>query len=194
MANKKKMSDLEVLEKAFPTISRYGFESFTLEQVSKATGLSAATLIKRFKTKKKLAVLARNQNWEINFQQMLEVTNNTNVSGIAGIFYFVNLISKSVESDNLAEHLRQLGNDALNTALKKTVGAYFQTTRDIFKYFIDQAIKNKELKGVENSKDLATLLEAIVQGSIFQFIFMERRSIYAHLKKNMEDFLKPYLA
>lgn len=52
MGRPKKISDSEILLIAFEVISREGFESFTFEQVSKATKLSPAALVKRFKTKK----------------------------------------------------------------------------------------------------------------------------------------------
>lgn len=70
MSRTKKISDSRVLDMAFDVISKEGFQSFTFEQVGKAVGLSPATLVKRFKNKKRLALLARNQKWEHNIGQI----------------------------------------------------------------------------------------------------------------------------
>lgn len=108
MGRPKKISDSDVLLIAFDVISREGFESFTFEQVGKATGLSPAALVKRFKTKKRLAFLARNQKWDENLSKM-NARKIAQLNGLDGIFEFLRLIAKNVDSKRLGEHTRWLG-------------------------------------------------------------------------------------
>lgn len=100
MGRPKKLSDDECLEQAFDVISREGFESFTLEQVGRAVGLSPAALLKRFGTK-------------------------------------------------------------------------------------------EELRPIDVER-VAFTLEALIQGAIFQFGFLERRGIENHLQEHVQTFLEPY--
>lgn len=192
MGRPKKISDSEVLLVAFEVISREGFESFTFEQVGKVTGLSPAALVKRFKTKNRLAVLARNQKWEENLSKMnARVIDQLN--GFEGIFEFLALIAKSVDSKRLGEHARWLGTEAGDPKAKKKVGAYFAETRKIFVRLIQEAVSNQEMKITGSAEDLAMTLEALVQGSIFQFAFLEEKNIGRHLSNRFRSALQPML-
>lgn len=189
MGRPKKISDSEILLIAFEVISREGFESFTFEQVSKATKLSPAALVKRFKTKKRLAFLARNQKWDANMLQMHSLAQK-DLTGLSGIYEFVRIISRSVDSKRLGEHLRMLGTEAEDFKVRKKVAAYFAETRGIFRRLLEEAIANKELKAGINTLDMSMTLEALVQGAIFQFGFLNEKNIERHLKERVESLMK----
>lgn len=186
------MSDSEVLIKAFDVIAREGFSSFTFEQVGKAVGLSPAALVKRFKSKNQLALLARNHKWDKNLGHV-DREKFDQLSGLNGLFDFIGLIAGSVDSDRLGEHAIWLGKEACHPRSKKKVADYFETTRGIFLKLLQQAIKNGELKRMENVKSFAKTLEALVQGAIFQFAFLSEKNIEAHLKDHVRMLLGPYL-
>lgn len=192
MGRPKKVSDSDILLIAFEIISREGFESFTFEQISKATGLSPAALVKRFKTKRHLAYLARNRKWDENMEKM-NTAKVSELNGLQGIFEFLRLISKSVDSKRLGEHLRWLGTEAEDPKARKKVASYFAETRGIFYRLIQEAISNRELKSVHDAHDLAMTLEALVQGSIFQFGFLNEKNIERHLTSRINSVLQPYL-
>lgn len=192
MGRPKKISDSDILLVAFDVISREGFESFTFEQVGKATSLSPSALVKRFKTKKHLAFLARNQKWEENLAKM-STRKIAQLNGLSGIFEFLYLIAKSVDSKRLGEHARWLGTEAGDVKTKKKVAAYFAETRKIFFGLIQEAVSNHELKIVGTPEDLAMSLEALVQGSIFQFTFLDEQSIARHLENRFRTVLQPMM-
>lgn len=192
MGRPKLINDSEVLDIAFNVISNEGFESFTFEQVGKAVGLSPAALVKRFKTKKRLALLARNQRWENNFQKMNESELNT-LYGIEGIFDFLQLIARSVDSKKLGEHIRWLGVEADDLKSKKKVAAYFDMTRKVFARLLREGINKGELSKEIDPNSFASTLEALVQGAIFQFAFLEERNIKSHLEKHFRSVLKPFI-
>lgn len=192
MARTKKTSDSEVLSAAFDVIAREGFESFTFEQVAKATGLSPAALVKRFKTKKQMAFLARNQKWDENLGHV-NADKIQNLTGLQGLRDFIIIIAKSVDSNRLGEHLRWLGTEAEDSKAKKKVAAYFGETRKIIQRLLGEAVIRKELKKIPDVKDYAMTLEALVQGSIFQFGFLSEKGIQKHLISRIESALLPYL-
>jgi AcrR family transcriptional regulator len=192
MSRTKKMSNSEVLIAAFDIISREGFSSFTFAQVGKAVGLSPSALVKRFKSKNQLALLARNLKWEENLGQ-IESEKFERLSGLKGVFDFLKIISQSVDSNRLGEHAMWLGKEACHPRSKRKVAAYFQETRDIFSSLVLQAIQKRELKNIENPKELAKTMEALVQGAIFQFAFMNERNVEIHLKDHFMVLLNPYL-
>lgn len=193
MARPKILSDSVVLSTAFEIISREGFESFTFAQVGKATGLSPAALVKRFKTKRHLAFLARNQKWDENLSKMNSIRIDQ-LNGLGGIFAFLRLIARSVDSKRLGEHLRWLGTEADDLKAKKKVAAYFAETRSILFRLIQEAITNRELKTMIDPEDFAMTLEALVQGAIFQFAFLTGRSIERHLSKRILSVLQPFMS
>ncbi|NJM10397.1 MAG: TetR/AcrR family transcriptional regulator [Bdellovibrionaceae bacterium] len=178
------MSDSEVLIAAFDVIAREGFSSFTFEQVGKVVGLSPAALVKRFKNKNQLALLARNLKWEQNLGQT-NPEKFDELSGLDGIFDFLSIISRSVNSNRLGEHAMWLGKEACHPRSKRKVAAYFETTRSIFLRLVMQAIENGQLKNIENAKELARTMEALVQGAVFQFAFLNERDIEIHLKDHL---------
>ncbi|NJL26059.1 MAG: TetR/AcrR family transcriptional regulator [Calothrix sp. SM1_5_4] len=155
MSRLKLISDYDVLERAFEIISKEGFDSFTFAQVGKAVGLSPAALVKRFKTKKNLAFLARNQRWERNLS-VLDQDEIRGLRGLNGIFDFLTLIALSVNSKRLGEHARWLGTEAGHPRSKKKVAAYFETTRDIFSRLVAQAVHDKDLAGIGQSQGVRT--------------------------------------
>lgn len=192
MGRPKKVSDSEVLSIAFEVIAREGFESFTFEQVAKATRLSPAALVKRFKTKKRLALLARNQKWDENMARM-NAREIARLKGLEGIFEFLRLIAKSVDSKRLGEHARWLGAEADDPKSKKKVASYFAETRNIFCRLIQEAISEGELKATIEPEDFAMTLEALVQGAIFQFGFLNDQNIKRHLLNRFQSILQPLM-
>lgn len=190
MGRPKKLSDDACLEQAFDVISREGFESFTLEQVAKAVGLSPAALIKRFGTKERLARAARDRKWDANFEQMA-ATEPQSLRGLASLFHFLKLIARSVDSKRLGEHMRLLGSQADDFRSKRKVAAYFQGTRERVAASLREAAEDAEIDAVDIER-IAFTLEALIQGAIFQFGFLERRGIEAHLRQHVETFIEPY--
>lgn len=191
MSRPKIISDDDILAFAFPIISREGFESFTLEQISEVTGLAPATLIRRFKTKKDLALLARNWKWNNLLSNIGK--NNSQKTGIEAIYELIEEIAKSVDNINMSEHMKMLAEDAKNTKLKILAFNYFQWTRDLLQNFIIQAIEKNELYKEINPIDLSFHLEAIIQGTIFQSAFLDVNDIKKQLIKGIKYALKPYI-
>lgn len=192
MSRTKKISDSDILDRAFEVISKEGFHSFTFEQVSRAVKLSPAALVKRFKTKKQLALLARNQRWDRNLGHV-DPEKINKLNGLEGIYSFLSIIAASVNSNRLGEHAVWLGTEAGSLKSKKKVAAYFENTRLIFKRLLEEAINNKELINTIDTKSFAKVLEALVQGSIFQFAFLEERDIESHIKSHFKLILSTYL-
>ena len=192
MSRTKRLSDSEVLMAAFDVIAREGFSSFTFKQVGRVVGLSPAALVKRFKNKNQLALLARNIKWEQNLGQVSSEEFET-LRGLDGIFSFLGIIARSVNSNRLGEHAMWLGKEACSPSSKRKVAAYFETTRKIFFRLLLEAIKLGQLRSIENTKEFAKTMEALVQGAIFQFAFLNERNIEIHLIDHFRVLLKPYL-
>lgn len=191
MSRTKKLSDSEVLRLAFNVIAREGFSSFTFSQVGKEVGLSPAALVKRFKTKKNMALLARNRRWEENLGHVQSEKFNQ-LFGLKGIFDFLEIIGDSVNSKRLGEHAVWLGTEACQLRSRKKVAAYFEETRSIFCKLLTQAISSNELSIIIEPRQFSKTLEALVQGAIFQFAFLDEKSIKYHLKQHFRLIMKPY--
>ncbi|HEY1080437.1 MAG TPA: TetR family transcriptional regulator [Bdellovibrio sp.] len=192
MARTKKVSDSEVLDRAFEVISREGFHSFTFAQVGKAVQLSPAALVKRFKTKKHLATLARNQRWDRNLGHVAP-EELQKLHGLSGLFEFLGIISRSVDSKKLGEHAVWLGTEACHHKSRKKVATYFAETRKIIFQLLCEAIAAGDVSPKMDVKASSVALEALIQGAIFQFAFMDEKNIEAHLKSHFKVLLQPWL-
>jgi AcrR family transcriptional regulator len=177
---------------AFEVISREGFESFTFAQVGKAVRLSPAALVKRFRSKKRLADLARAERWKRNLRQM-DASELGALSGLRGVYGFVRLIAAAVDSKRLGEHARLLGMEADEPRSRKRVAAYFEATRRVFARLLREAVDRHELDGERlDPESYAATVEALVQGAIFQLAFLEGRSIERHLRQHVQAILRPF--
>ena len=193
MARPKKLSDSDLLRVAYDVSSREGFDSFTLHQVARASALSPAALVKRFKSKRQLAAMAREHRWESTLQ-LFSGEASARPKGLSGLRHLVSLIATSVESKRLAEHARAFGAEERSARARRKVAAYFARTRAAIGDLIAEAIADEELVNVKDTVRLAFTLEALIQGSIFQFAFLDERNLEGHMQAHIEMFLKPYLA
>lgn len=113
--------------------------------------------------------------------------------GLTGIHGLLQEIAASVDSRRLGEHLKLLGEDAGHPRLKKDAARYFQWTREILERLLHEAVEAGDLNHGVNPQLLAFHLEALIQGSIFQFGFLDGGIIGKHLEKHVDYALKPYL-
>lgn len=192
MSRPKKLSDSELLNVAYDVSGREGFDSFTLRQVSRSADISPAALIKRFKSKKRLVLLARQHRWQSTLDQFRENAPES-LRGLRGLFHFVSQVAKSVSSKRLAEHASAFGVDASDIRTRKVVGSYFSATRSLIARLLREAAAQGELTELADPDRLAFTLEALMQGAIFQFAFLGESNIEAHLHAHMHTFLAPYL-
>lgn len=163
MGRPKTISDSELLDRAFEVISREGFESFTFQQVGRAVGLSAPALVKRYKSKKRLALLARNQKWERNLSRM-NADEVDALSGLDGISGFLLLIARSVDSKKLGEHASWLGAEASDPRSKRKVAVYFEQARSILKRLLHEAVKKRGARKSDRSGLLCNHLRSTYSG------------------------------
>jgi AcrR family transcriptional regulator len=190
MTRPKKLRDSELLFHAFDVIAREGFESFTLQQVGRRTELSPAALIKRFKSKQRLAIQARDCKWDANLGQFDGASAHRR--GVAAVRELVTLIARSVTSKRLGEHAILLGQQACDPVSKRKLAAYFATTRAILQRALEEAIEDGELVRDLEPESMAWTMEALIQGAIFQFAFLSAHDIEGHLQAHVARLLEPY--
>lgn len=190
MARNKKISDDEILDLAFPVICRVGFDSFTLEQVSQVTGLSPATLLQRFGSKRELAFRVRDRKWDRNLSQFEAA--ETGPQGLAGIDQLLAEIGRSVDSQRLNEHLRLLADDMGDSRLRVGAAHFFSWTRGLIQRFLTEAVAAGELCPDTPVAELSCTLEALIQGSIFQFGFLDEPDIGPWIRRHIDFLLGPY--
>jgi len=191
MSRPKKLSDSDLLHVAYDVSSREGFDSFTLKQVARSANMTPAAVIKRFKSKDNLVYLARRHRWESNLGQF-DSGADENFRGLQGLTHFVSLIAKCVDSKRLAEHAVAFGADAKDVGTRRNVAGYFEATRATIGRLLDEAIAKDELVFTGDTVQLAFTLEALIQGSIFQFAFLREIGIERHLQSHVEILLSPY--
>jgi AcrR family transcriptional regulator len=190
MTRPKKLRDSELLFQAFDVIAREGFESFTLQQVGRRTDLSPAALIKRFNSKAQLAIQARDCKWDANLGQFDDAVSHRR--GIPAIRELIELIARSVTSKRLGEHAIFLGQQAGDPVARRKLAAYFASTRAILRRALEEAVHDGDLVESVEPESMAWTMEALIQGAIFQFAFLNAHDIEEHLQTHIDRLLAAY--
>lgn len=179
-----------MLDAAYTIAAREGFHSFTLKQVARSADISPAAMIKRFRTKSRLVSLARQHRWESDINA-LRLNTAPELRGIRGIRHFVSLVATSVASKRLSEHLLAFGIEHASSASRRKVGGYFADVRSMLTKLLQEAVDDRELGAIDPA-NIAFVLEALIQGSIFQYAFLERHDLKNHLLGHVNAFLEVY--
>ncbi|MCX7978113.1 MAG: TetR/AcrR family transcriptional regulator [Bdellovibrionaceae bacterium] len=192
MPRNKTISDFDLLHKATSVILEKGPESFTLRQISEATGLCPAALLKRFRSKERLARKALEQRYLAHLQE--EKNPSPPNPGLSSLKDHVEELCRHYDAESIAQHLRLLAEDLTQEDLRQTASSLFAKNREKLCRLIEASQKNGELKSDVRAESLAELLEAIIQGASVQWAFLpERPSLQTWIMRAMGLALRPWL-
>src|SRR6185436_15392835 len=134
MPRKKILSDDEILERALPVMARTGPAGFTLAHVTEETGLSPATLLQRFGTKRAMIerAFARDNERFGTWIANLPEGRGPEKRGIAATLSVYRAATTSFHNEprsELADHLLWLREDIRDPAFNAMARARFALFR-----------------------------------------------------------------
>lgn len=183
----KKLSDYEVLVIAKNVILTQGPQSFTLDHISKKTGLSSPALIKRFQTKNNILKLALEVS-NTEFDQKFLMNQKEGLLGILSLFEW---FSEAFKSEKKSEHLFLLYQDSIHPVFNKIAKKRMKQLKSFIKSKIDIAIDQKEIRRPNDINFLASNIEALLHGLAIQNIFADSRDMSIDFVRSFEEFIKP---
>ena len=190
MPRKKIITDNTILRIVFDVILKMGVYEFNLKDLSKKTGLSPATLIQRFGSKKNIlfeAIKLAKQNLKKDLTK-IDLRHISPTQEIINIYLEpVNLIKTP---ENVAKTLDLIKLDIREKKLNKLMREYFNIRRKKIQPLIIAAQKKKELSSSLNVSKLISNLEAIWHGSIILWALIGKNTAHEWLKEELVFFLR----
>jgi len=192
MPRKKKVTDEAVLKNILAVIVERGTTVFSLNDLSRKTGLSPATLLQRFGSKQQIlhkALELANQDLQFKLANR-KIINNSPVQEIMAIY--LELASPFKLPNEVANGLDMLKLDILEKKLNVLTREYFGIRRNKIQSLIDLAKEKQQLPQAVVSLEMAWNLEALWQGSIMLWALTGEDNLSTWLEARLKSFFKIY--
>jgi len=186
------VDDSTILEAAVTVLGRMGPERLTLADVGEEAGLSAATLVQRFGSKRDLMLSVLKFATE-GFDERFEQAIKHNDSPLEAIFIAAMerppLTEPGALAHLLAFYLSDLGDPdfralAIENARKAVAG---------FKGMLDEAVAEGELtESYVDTTQLAETIYSLVMGTLLTWTVMSEGSYRTRIRNELDVLLRPF--
>jgi AcrR family transcriptional regulator len=184
-------SDAEILEGVARAISRVGPGRLTLTDVGREVGLSPATLLQRFGSKRGL-LLALAQHAASSIDACFAAVRSAAPSPIAGLIVAATEMARHVESpEALANHLAFLQVDLSDPDFHALALAGSTRTLEGYESLLQDGITAQEIVPCDVAR-LARVIQAVTGGSLINWAIHRRGPVMAWLSTDLEAVLAPY--
>jgi hypothetical protein len=189
MPRKKMIDDTKILKMALEVIIEMGATTFSLEDLRNKTGLSPATLLQRFGSKKNILHKAI----ELSNNDVKNSLNNKSVVSKSPIQEVINIYLElsmpfSTPGD-IASGLDILKLDITEKKLNSLTRKYFEIRRKKIESLIILAQKKNEISSSVNASEIVWNLESLWQGSIMLWALIGNGNLQKWLKKRLDTFI-----
>lgn len=190
MPRKKTIDDKTILKMVLEVITKVGSTTFSLEDLREKTGLSPATLLQRFGSKKNLlhkAIELSNNDLEDNFTNRVAISKSP-IQEIINIYLELSMpFSRPIDVANGLDILKL---DITEKKLNKLTRKYFEIRRKKIESLIILAQEKNEITSKINAAELVWVLESLWQGSIMLWALIGEGQIREWLKKRFNTVIK----
>lgn len=181
MPRSKTLSDDEILERALPVMGRAGPTGFRLTDLAAEIGLSPATLLQRFGSKRKLIERAFARDNERFARWIADLPEGRGMAATLGVY---RAATEDVHAPDpeLADHLLWLREDIRDPTFNAMARARFT----LFRAAILKRLPPTRLP----REEVASLLDAQCHGAIMQWAIEPKGSLTGHVMKSLTAVLK----
>jgi AcrR family transcriptional regulator len=188
----RRLSDAAILEAAFEVVRRTGPDRFTLADVGQEVGLSAATLVQRFGSKRSLllAMLQQNINQvDDRFTQSLKPGD----SPIETLYAAVLDRFRAVDHpDTLSNGFAFLMIEMSDPEFHVLAAESANHAIDGYRSMLDAAVQAGELDETVDPQYLAETIHALTWGALMMWAIIRMLSPQDRLKRSLDILLAPY--
>lgn len=184
-------SDADILEGVARAISRVGPGRLTLTDVGREVGLSPATLLQRFGSKRGL-LLALAQHATSSIEACFAAARRSAHSPIAALMVAATDMARHVESpEALANHLAFLQVDLSDPDFHALALAGSERTLEGYETLLRDAIAAEEIAPCDVPR-LARVIQATTGGSLINWAIHRDGPVLAWVSADLEAVLAPY--
>jgi len=184
--------DEHILGAAARAMSRLGPTRLTLAAVATEAGLSAATLVQRFGSKRGLMLAIWASALE-GIDACFEMLRPANPSPLAALLAAATEMSRHTKSpEEMANHLAFLQIDISDPEFHKHMLEMSRRTEAGYRALLDEAVAAGEIVRCDTAR-LARAIGALSGGSLIAWAVFREGAAEAWVRKDMETLLTPYL-
>jgi AcrR family transcriptional regulator len=185
--------DEQILTAAESAMSRLGPARLTLAEVAKEAGLSPATLVQRFGSKRGL-MLALWASAVDGVDACFEMLRLDCPSPLAAVLAGATMMSQATKSaEEMANHLAFLQMDVSDPEFHQHMLVLSRRTEDGYKALLDEAVTKREIVACD-TRGLARAISAMAGGSLISWAIFREGTAEAWVRADLETLLAPYRA
>jgi AcrR family transcriptional regulator len=185
------VSDEQILFATQRIMSRLGPTKLTLAAVAKEAGLSAATLVQRFGSKRGL-MLALWASALDGVDGCFDAHRPANSSPLDALVSAATMMSRDTKSpEEMANSLAFLQIDLSDPEFYQNMLVLSERTEAGYQALLDEAVRRRELVKCDTAR-LARAVNAIAGGSLIAWAVFRKGSAERWVRADLETLLKPY--
>lgn len=186
------VEDSAILEAAVTVLGRIGPERMTLADVGEEAGLSAATLVQRFGSKRDLLLSTlkfTTDGLEQRFSNAMTSSDSPLEALFAAAMNRVPVVAPSQMANMLSFYLSDLGDPdfhalAVENSTRATAG---------FKRLLDQAVAEGELSAsYVDTSELAKTIYSLVMGTLVTWAVSGEGTYRANIRNELDILMRPF--
>lgn len=187
------IADEKIIEAAAKVIGRVGPGNLTLADVGKEAGLSAATLVQRFGSKRGL-LLAMASSAAESMDACFDMVRATHPSPLAALVAVATDITRYFDTpEEVANHLAFLQMDLSDPDFHRLMVISSKKTLVGYRRLLRDAVDAGELVECDTDR-LARAITAICGGSLIQWAVFRQGAAVAWVRQDVDAVLEPYRA
>jgi AcrR family transcriptional regulator len=185
------IDDAAILDAAGRIVSRHGPGRFTLADVAKEVGLSAATLVQRFGSKRGL-MLALARSARDSVDACFDLVRASNPSPLAALLAAGTEMTRYVRSpEEMANHLAFLQTDLSDPDFYAVMLENSQRILAGYRTLLDEAVAARELVPCDTAR-LARAVDAMAGGSLIGWAVYRQGTAESWVRGDLTTLLEPY--
>jgi AcrR family transcriptional regulator len=187
------VDDPTILEAAVRVLGRIGPERLTLAQVGEEAGLSAATLVQRFGSKREL-LLAVMKHTITGMNERQAAADTSHESALEAVFASAMTRSETfggaaVISNLLAFYLSELNDPEFRALAKENSNQAIEG----FRLLLDKAVANGELaESYVDTRQLSETIYSLTMGTLFTWTVSGEGNYRTRIRRELDILLRPF--
>ncbi|HEX7138923.1 MAG TPA: TetR/AcrR family transcriptional regulator [Vicinamibacterales bacterium] len=183
-------SDAQIFAATYRAVSRLGPVKLTLAKVAAEAGVSPATLVLRFGSKRGL-LLAFAENGTAGAGDEVDVIRRKHSSPLEALAAFADCFAGLAPTPEvLANNLAFLQIDLVDPDFRKLADAQAQSTRREIRKFLDDAVESGELQPCDTGR-LALAVAGMMNGSLLQWAIDREGDVKKRMRADLDTLLRP---
>ena len=184
-------SDADILSATHRAVVRVGPKRLTLADVAREAGVSPATLVQRFGSKRKLLlalVATGSSEIEAEWARILSLAERSPLEALYA--YAECMAGLAPNPDVLANQLSFLQMDLVDPEFHRHALSQARHTLEFLRKTLDDAVGKGELAPCDTTR-LARAVQATVGGSLMQWAIDREGKLRRRLREDLETLLRP---